>query len=182
MYLGIQYASSGSVMPSLSSHCSSLSVLSISSWVLSLFEQRRRWAAVSRLPQVGHLSSGRDVPEYNPTCTLVPQNPKFCLDLQIAYMSDLFFSARSKCSQSILLKCSFGHGFFFLLPKYCLATSLLVWNLMEWDMLSVILCPQMTTAMSSLGNSWVAFCRDPPSLLMSRLAWQECCICNWAAG
>ena len=129
MYLGIQYASSWSVMPPFSSHCPSLSVLSISNWVLNSFEQRSRWAAVSHILQLGHLSSGHGVAEYRPTWTLVPQKPEFCLNLQILYMPGLFFSARSRCSKSTLLNCSFGHGFFFLLPKYCLATSLLAWNL-----------------------------------------------------
>ncbi len=39
----------------------------------------------------------------------MPKNPEFCLDLHILYMSGLFFSARSKCSQStasnLLLDC-----------------------------------------------------------------------------
>ena len=129
MYLGNQYASSWSVMLPFSSHCPSLSVLSISNWVLNSFEQRSRWAAVSHILQLGHLSSGHGVAEYRPTWTLVPQKPEFCLNLQILYMPGLFFSARSRCSKSTLLNCSFGHGFFFLLPKYCLATSLLAWNL-----------------------------------------------------
>ena len=48
-------------------------------------------------------------------------------------MSGLVFIASSRCSQSTSSNCSFGLGFFFLLPKYCLANSLLAWNLVELD-------------------------------------------------
>jgi len=72
-------------------------------------------------------------PEYRPTWTLVLQKPEFSFDLQILYMLGLLFIARSRCSQSTSLNCSFGHGFFFLLPKYRLATSLLAWNLIGLD-------------------------------------------------
>ncbi len=155
MYLGIQYANSWSVLPSFSNHFSSSSALSISNWVLPSLGQSRRWAAVSRLPQLGHLLSCPGIPKYLPTCTLVPQKPEFCFDLQILYMSGLVFIASSRCSQSTSSNCSFGHGFLFLLPKYRLATSLLVWNLIGLDTSSVILFPQITTAMSSLGRSYV---------------------------
>ncbi len=155
MYLGIQYTNSRSVILSLFNHFPNSSVFLISKWVLSLFEQRRRWCAVSLLPQFGHLLSGNVVPKYSPTCTLVPQKPDFCLDCQILYMSGLFLSAKSRCSQSTSSNCSFGHELFFLLPKYFLAAFLLAWNLMEWEMSLVILFPQITTTTSFLGGDWV---------------------------
>ena len=109
IYLGIQYASSGSVLLSVSSHMLSLSTFSIRSLVLSLSGHSIRCAAVSRLPQMGQRLSGNATPEYFPTLTQVPQNPDVCLDCQTLYMPGLFFSASSRCSQSTSSKHLFGH-------------------------------------------------------------------------
>ena len=109
MYLGIQYASSGSVLPSLSSHLLSLSTFSMSSRVLSSSGHNMRCAAVSRLPQFGHRSSGCVSPVYIPTLTRVPQNPDVCFERQTLYMSALFFRASSRFSQSTWSNCSFVH-------------------------------------------------------------------------
>jgi hypothetical protein len=87
IYLGIQYASSGSVLLSVSSHLLSSSTFFISSLVLSSSGHSIRCAAVSHLPQVGHHLSGDTSSEYFPTLTHVPQNPDVCLELQTLYMS-----------------------------------------------------------------------------------------------
>jgi len=157
MYLGIQYANSWSVLPSFSNHFPSSSALSMSNWVLPSLGQSRRCAAVSRLLQLGHWSSYPGIPEYRyrPTWTLVLQKPEFCFDLQILYMSGFVFIASSRCSQSTSSNFSFVHGFFFLLPRYLSATSLLAWNLIGLDTSSVILFPQIITATSSFGSSCV---------------------------
>ena len=47
-----------------------------------------RCIAVSLRLQFKHHSSGQESPEKRPTWTLVPQNPKFCLDLQNLYYTD----------------------------------------------------------------------------------------------
>ncbi len=60
---------------------------------------------------------------------------------------------RSRCSQSTSLKCSCGH--FFVSVSSFWASSLLAWNQTGWDTLLVILVPQMTMEMSSLGSIWV---------------------------
>ncbi len=109
MYFGIQYASSGSVVLSFYIHLTSSSTFSSRSRVLSLSGHNIKCAAVSRLPQFGQSLSGSNSPEYIPTLTRVPQNPDVCLDRHTLYMSDLFFIAWSRCSQSTLLNRSFVH-------------------------------------------------------------------------
>ena len=109
MYFGIQYASSGSVFSSYSIHLTSSSTFSSRSRVLSLSGHNIKCAAVSRLPQFGQRSSGSDSPDYIPTLTRVPQYPDVCLDRHTLYMSDLFFIAWSRCSQSTSLNRSFVH-------------------------------------------------------------------------
>ncbi len=109
IYLGIQYASSGSVLLSVSSHMLSLSTFSIRSLVLSLSGHSIRCAAVSHLPQFEHHLSGDTSPEYLPTLTWVPQNPDVCLECQTLYMSGLFFRASSRCSQLTSSKRLSGH-------------------------------------------------------------------------
>jgi hypothetical protein len=109
IYLGIQYASSGSILLSVSSHMLSLSTFSIRSLILSLSGHSIRCVAISCLPQFGHRSSGDTFPEYLPTLTQVPQNPDVCLECQTLYMLGLFFRASSRCSQSTSSKRSSGH-------------------------------------------------------------------------
>ncbi len=69
IYLGTQYAKSGSVLLSVSSHLLSFSMFSIRSRILSLSGHSIRCATVSRLPQLGHHLSGDSSPEYIPTLT-----------------------------------------------------------------------------------------------------------------
>ncbi len=86
MYLGIQYASLGSVQLSVLSHLLSSSMLSIRRRILSLSGHSIRCESISRLLQFGHRSSGNASLEYNQTLTWVPQKPKVCLDHQILFM------------------------------------------------------------------------------------------------
>jgi hypothetical protein len=109
MYLGIQYASSGSVLLSVSSHLLRLSTFSIRSLVLLMSRHSIRCAAISCLLQFGHHLSGDTSPEYIQTLTRVPQNPDVCLECQTLYMSGLFFRASSRCSQSTSSKHLSGH-------------------------------------------------------------------------
>ena len=103
--------------------------ISVSNFVRSLSGQSMRCIAVSLWPQFVHCSSRQESPEKWPTWTLVPQYPKFCLDLQILYMSVLFLRAKSRCSQSTALNLSLDHVSFLCIPRCWHATSLLAWNL-----------------------------------------------------
>jgi hypothetical protein len=76
MYLGIQYASSGSVLLSGISHLLSSSTLSTSSCVLSSSGHSIKCTSLSRLPQLGHCSSGNASLEYKPTFTLCHKSPR----------------------------------------------------------------------------------------------------------
>ncbi len=109
IYLGIQHASSGSVLLSVSSHLLSSSTFSIKSLVPLLSGHSIRCMAILHLPQFGHCLSGDASPEYIPTMTRVPQKPDDCLDCQTLYMSALFLRASLRCSQSTSSKRSLGH-------------------------------------------------------------------------
>ncbi len=156
MYYGIQYATSRSVLSSFSSHCTSLSVVSISSHILFSLGHLMMCADVSRHAQLGQQLFGESLPEYCPTCTRVPKKPEFCFEHHTLYMSNLFWSAKSKSSQLTSSKHSDVHGCAHCVCRYLLTTSLLAWNQIAWEMLPVILSPRTTRAVSlSLGENYV---------------------------
>ncbi len=154
MYLRIQYNISGLVLLSCAIHSISSSTFSAGNFVRSLSGQSMICIAVSLRLQFGHHLSGQALPEKRPTWTLVPQNPKFCLDLHIFYMSVLLLSTKSKCSQSTALNLSLVHLSFVHVPRCWRATSLLAWNLRGDKMLPVTLFPHITNTTSSLRTSW----------------------------
>ncbi len=154
-YFGIQYANLGSVLLSFSIHCARLSVISISNHVLFPSGHCMRCAGVSCQAQLRKRLSGKSWPVYLPTCTCAPQKSKVCFKCHILYMSDLVCSAKSKCSHLTLLKRLDVHGCTKCIYRFLLATSLLAWSRIVWEMSPVFFSPQTTRAASSLGRNCI---------------------------